>query len=313
MTVPGFQEFMLPTLRVLADGQTRPWREIADLVAGVLNLSAEQREEALPNGKLIFQNRQAWALTHLGQAGLIARPVRGSAAITAAGHATLDERPERVDMTYLYRFPTYQEFRSRRRSGSEGTEDTEDTNEPERAPVPSESDDTPEDLMAAAERENRAGVEAELLDRLRALDPTAFERLVLKVLTAMGYGGRSGAVEHTGKIGDGGIDGIIRQDPLGLDLVYLQAKRYAEGNSVGRPDIQAFVGALHGQQADRGVFITTSTYTREAQEYTRFLRERIVLIDGRELARHMVLHNVGVQDQQTFVLKRLDEDYFEAL
>ena len=156
-------------------------------------------------------------------------------------------------------------------------------------------------------------MEAELLDRLWALDPSAFERLVLKVLTAMGYGGRSGAVEHTGKIGDGGIDGIIRQDPLGLDRIDLQAKRYAEDHSVGRPAIQAFVGALHGQQADRGVFITTSTYSRDAVEYTRFLRERIVLIDGRELARLMVLNNVGVDDQQTYVLKRLDEDYFEAL
>ena len=311
MTVPGFQEFMLPTLRVLAEGETRPWREVAELVAEALGLSEDNRLEALPNGKLIYENRQAWALTHLGQAGLISRPVRGSAAITATGLAALSEQPERIDMGYLYRYPTYLEFRSRRRSRPDAEDSTETT--PETADHPDETEQTPEDLMAAAERENRAGVEAELLDRLWALDPSAFERLVLKVLTAMGYGGRSGAVEHTGKIGDGGIDGIIRQDPLGLDRVYLQAKRYAEGHSVGRPAIQAFVGALHGQQADRGVFITTSTYSREAEEYTRFLRERIVLIDGRELARLMVLNNVGVDDQQTYVLKRLDEDYFEAL
>jgi restriction system protein len=311
MTVPGFQDFMLPTLRVLSDGHTRPWREVAELVAMDLGLSEEDRAEALPNGKLVFENRQAWALTHLGQAGLIARPVRGTAAITASGQAALAERPDRISMNYLYRYPTYQDFRSRRGTRPSGGEDDAPT---ETAVSPAaDNEATPEDLMSAAEGENRAGVESELLDRLCALDPSAFERLVLDVLTGMGYGGRSGAVEHTGKIGDGGIDGIIRQDPLGLDRVYMQAKRYAEGHSVGRPAIQEFVGALHGQQADRGVFITTSTYSREAVEYTRFLRERIVLVDGHELARLMVLNNVGVQDQWTFVLKRLDEDYFDAL
>jgi len=308
VTVPGFQEFMLPTLRLLADGETRTWREVASLVADALGLSDEDRADTLPNGKLVFENRQAWALTHLGQAGLIARPVRGSAAITSAGRAALDEAPDRVDMTFLHRYPTYQEFRSRHGSRSPDGEERNDA-----ASAPSDDTATPDDLMAAAERDNRASVESELLVRLRALDPAAFERLVLDVLTGMGYGGRSGAVEHTGKIGDGGIDGIIRQDPLGLDRIYMQAKRYAQDNAVGRPAIQAFVGALHGQQADRGVFITTSTYSREAVEYTRFLRERIVLIDGRELARLMVLNNVGVQDQSTYALKRLDEDYFESL
>ena len=311
MTVPGFQDFMLPTLQVLADGRTRPWREVATSVAETFRLTDEDRAMALPNGKLVFENREAWALTHLGQAGLIARPMRGSAAITAAGQAALAEHPQRVDMNYLYRYPTYQEFRTRRHQRSD---DESGESAPDQAPMAAHDDEaTPEDLMSAAESENRASVESEVLDRLRALDPTAFERLVLNVLTGMGYGGKSGAVEHTGRIGDGGIDGIIRQDPLGLDRVYLQAKRYAADHSVGRPAIQTFVGALHGQQADRGVFITTSTYSRDAVEYTRFLRERIVLIDGRELARLMVLNNVGVQDQSTYVLKRLDEDYFEAL
>ncbi|HEX7806746.1 MAG TPA: restriction endonuclease [Cellulomonas sp.] len=311
MTTPSFQDFMLPTLRLLADGQTRPWREVAAQVADALGLTDDDRAEALPNGKLVFENRQAWALTHLGQAGLISRPVRGSAAITAAGQAALGERPDRVDMSYLQRYPAYQEFRARR--GTRSSDGDGDASTDTITPPPDDHEATPEDLMSAAERENRAGVESELLDRLRALDPTAFERLVLNVLTGMGYGGKSGAVEHTGKIGDGGIDGLIRQDPLGLDRIYMQAKRYSAENSVGRPAIQAFVGALHGQQADRGVFITTSTYSREAVEYTRFLRERIVLIDGRELARLMVLNNVGVQDQSTFVLKRMDEDYFESL
>jgi len=310
VTNPGFQDFMLPTLRLLADGQTRPWREVAAKVADALGISEEDRAEALPNGKLVFENRQAWALTHLGQAGLISRPVRGTAAITAAGQAALGEHPDHIDMSYLQRYPTYQEFRSRHGSRSSDGQGDAST---ETITTPDSREATPEDLMSSAERENRADVESELLDRLRALDPTAFERLVLNVLTGMGYGGKSGAVEHTGKIGDGGIDGLIRQDPLGLDRIYMQAKRYGADNPVGRPAIQGFVGALHGQQADRGVFITTSTYSREAVEYTRFLSERIVLIDGRELARLMVLNNVGVQVQQTFVLKRLDEDYFDQL
>ena len=148
--------------------------------------------------------------------------------------------------------------------------------------------------MDTAQRENRANVESEVLARLHTFDPGAFERLVLKVLSAMGYGGRTGAVEHTGRSGDGGIDGIIRQDPLGLDRVYLQAKRYAADNSVGRPALQAFVGALHGQQADRGVLITTSVFSKDAAQYVGYLRERIVLIDGQELAKLIVV-NVGIR------------------
>lgn len=309
MTVPGFQEFMLPTLRVLADGETHPWREAAGSVADRLGLEDADRAEALPNGKLIFENRVAWALTHLGQAGLISRPMRGYAAITAGGQAVLAEGHHRIDMAFLSRFPSYQEFRSRHRE----TTDATGVEQPKTGDVAGPSDATPEDLMASAERENRAGVEAELLDRLLSLDPSAFERLVLQVLTGLGYGGRSGAIEHTGRIGDGGIDGIIRQDPLGLERVYMQAKRYAPDNPVGRPAIQAFVGALHGQQADRGVFLTTSSYSRDAAEYVRYLHERIVLVDGHRLAALMVLNNVGVQDQQTYTLKRLDEDFFDSL
>lgn len=311
MTVPGFQEFMLPVLRVLADGETRQWRDVASRAADRLSLADGDRAQALPNGKLIFENRTAWALTHLGQAGLISRPSRGFAAITAAGQAALAEHPGRVDMAFLSRYPTYQEFRARHRADGEELGNAA-TSTPAGA-VGEPSDSTPEDLMAAAERDNRASVEAELLQRLLALEPGAFERLVLQVLTGLGYGGRSGAIEHTGRIGDGGIDGIIRQDPLGLERVYMQAKRYVPENLVGRPAIQAFVGALHGQQADRGVFITTSSYSREAAEYVRYLHERIVLVDGHRLAGLMVLNNVGVQDQQTFSLKRLDEDFFDSL
>lgn len=299
---------MLPALELLADEQPHRGRDVIQEVADRLRLSEEDRGETIPSGQPVYVNRAHWAMSHMFQAGLITRPTRGVVIITAAGREALAIKPERIDVAFLGRYPSYQEFRSRK-----GTRSTGRSYESPSEPADVGEETTPEDLMETAERENRANVESEVLARLYTLDPAAFERLVLKVLSAMGYGGRTGAVEHTGRSGDGGIDGIIRQDPLGLDRVYLQAKRYSSDNSVGRPALQAFVGALHGQQADRGVIITTSTFSRDAVEYVRLLRERIVLIDGQDLARLMVLHNVGVQNQTTYILKRMDEDYFEGL
>jgi restriction system protein len=170
---------------------------------------------------------------------------------------------------------------------------------------------TPLEAVAQAVRENNEALATELLQRVLDQDPAFLERLVLTLLSAMGYGGRAGAVEHLGRSGDGGIDGVVRQDVLGLDRVFVQAKRYGTEHGVGRPDIQAFVGALHGVQADRGVFITTSRFSAEARAYVERIPNRIVLIDGRRLAELMILHNVGAQDESTFVLKRIDEDFFE--
>ncbi|GAA1846094.1 restriction endonuclease [Microlunatus capsulatus] len=308
MTVPGFQQFMLPALQFLSDEQPHRGRDVIQEVADRLHLTEGDRDETIPSGQPVYVNRAHWAMSHMFQAGLITRPSRGVVIITESGRKALATNPGRIDVAFLGRYPSYQEFRSRKgtrtitRSGASPSE-----------PADAAEETTPEDLMETAERENRANVESEVLARLHTLDPAAFERLVLKVLSAMGYGGRTGAVEHTGRSGDGGIDGIIRQDPLGLDRVYLQAKRYSPDNSVGRPALQAFVGALHGQKADRGVIITTSTFSRDAVEYVRLLRERIVLIDGQALATLMVLHNVGVQKQSTYVLKRMDEDYFESI
>lgn len=308
MTVPGFQEFMLPILRMLSDDQPRRSADVVRAVADVLQLTEEDRGETIPSGQPVHMNRAHWAMSHMFHAGLISRPSRGIVQITRAGHEAVATRPERIDVAFLAGYPSYQEFRTRKGSRTPSANDAPSTSR-----IDADGETTPEDLMETAERENRANVESEVLARLHTLEPGAFERLVLKVLSAMGYGGRTGAVDHTGRSGDGGIDGIIRQDPLGLDRVYLQAKRYASENSVGRPALQAFVGALHGQQADRGVLITTSTFSKDAAEYVRFLRERIVLIDGPQLAHLMVLHNVGVQDQSTYILKRMDEDYFETI
>lgn len=172
---------------------------------------------------------------------------------------------------------------------------------------------TPREQLVNAVEEANAAVAAELLERIRERDPAFLEQMVLRLLTAMGYGGRAGAAEHLGRSGDQGLDGVIRQDALGLDRVYVQAKRYGADHSVGRPEIQAFVGALHGAQADRGVFIATSRFTADAREYAERVPARIVLIDGIRLTELMVLHNVGVQEEETFVLKRVDEDFFDAL
>ncbi|MBM7860750.1 restriction system protein [Lentzea nigeriaca] len=242
-----------------------------------------------------------WAITHLVQAGVLTRPQRGHVQINDRGHTLLAENPKRVDGKVLSQFEEYRDFLSRSR------EKTTSSN----GSGPVESAETPLEAIADAVRASNEALAAEVLQRVLDQPPVFLERLVLRLLTAMGYGGRAGAAEHWGKSGDGGIDGVVRQDVLGLDRVYVQAKRYAADHPVGRPDIQAFVGALHGQQADRGVFITTSRFSADARSYVERIPNRIVLIDGRRLAELMILHNVGVQDESTFVLKRVDEDFFE--
>jgi len=321
MTVPDYESFMRPMLALLADGRTWAVRDITSALGEYFDLTEADKALLLPSGKSrLVNNRIGWANTYLAQAGMIERPARATARITDAGRAVLAANPDRVDRRVLEKFDAFQDFMGRSRDEAQDrTFVGPPASAPESlSPVPvlerSAPDTTdPQELLERATAENAALISGQLLDRLLSIDPVAFERLVLHVLTGLGYGGRSGAVEQTGRTGDGGIDGIIRQDPLGLDRVYMQAKRYASENVVGRPALQAFVGALHGQQADRGVFITTSAFSREAVEYVRYLRERIILVDGRRLADLMVLNNVGVQDEQTFTLKRLDEDFFESL
>lgn len=235
-----------------------------------------------------------------------------SAHTTASGHVQITDRgkevlaakPDRVDIQLLSRFEEYREFRMRTRAGSgEQAADAVDSQDG--------GHDTPLEVIVEAVRESNEALAIDVLQRVLDQKPVFLEQLVLDLLTAMGYGGRAGAAEHWGRSGDGGIDGVVRQDVLGLDRVYVQAKRYAADHAVGRPDIQGFVGALHGQQADRGVFITTSRFSAEARSYVERIPNRIVLIDGRRLAELMILHNVGVQDESTFVLKRIDEDFFD--
>lgn len=304
--IPDFQSLMRPMLEILSDGSVRRMRDLVDAMSDRFDLTQEEREALLPSGRdRRIYNRCAWAITHLFQAGLLERPARGQVTISRAGREVLLAHPDRIDMSVLRGFQSYREFRSRS-STRELSNDGPVTVAPETEAA------SPQDLLSQAVTENRAAVEGELLKRALALTPTEFERLVVRFLERMGYG-RSGAVEHSGRSGDAGIDGIISQDPLGLDRIYLQAKRYAPDQSVQRPAIQGFVGALMGAQGDRGVFITTSSFSAGARTEAERVNARIELIDGARLAELMLRHGVGVQAEVTVTLHQLDEDFFESL
>lgn len=302
--IPDFQTLMRPVLEHLADGEPRRSRAVKDAMAAAFDLSEEEQAELLPSGRQrTIDNRVGWALTYLSQAGLVERPQRGVVRITELGREALEANPERIDMKVLERYPAYVEFRERTREKQTAAE----------AAVPAaESSATPQDLLEQAVRENRALIENELLQRALALPSIGFEDLVMKLLERMGYG-HSGRVERTSATGDAGIDGIISQDPLGLDRIYVQAKRYETDKVIHRPTIQAFVGALMGAQGDRGVFITTSSFSSGARQEAERVAFRIELIDGARLAQLMLRHSVGVQPETTVTLYQVDEDFFEAL
>lgn len=306
--IPDFQTLMRPTLEILADGQVHRNREILQALSERFELTSEQRNELLPSGKQrTMDNRVGWTLTYLAQAGLAERPRRGHYRITDEGQRALAANPVRIDMSVLEQYPKYIAFKERTRTPeSQGAEDS-------RAKVEEFEADaaTPAELIDKAVRANRAVVEGEILERALGLDPTGFEDLVIHLLGAMGYG-RSGSLERTSASGDAGVDGIISQDPLGLDRIYLQAKRYAVDRPIDRPKIHEFAGALLGKQGDRGVFITTSSFTRGARDEADRIHARIELIDGQRLAKLLVAYEVGVQEDSVAKLYRLDDDFFEA-
>jgi restriction system protein len=291
---------MAPALHALADGQEHSVPHLREAISSRFRLTEEDLRATIPSGGLLFANRLHWAITYLYHAGLVARPRRGVVQITQRGREVLAKHPDRVDVGVLSQFEEFIEFRTPSRRGGQ----------PE-STGPDITETTPRETVSAAVEEANAAVAVEVLDRVRGREPAFLEHLVLDVLTAMGYGGAAGAAEHLGRSGDQGLDGVIRQDALGLDRIYVQAKRYGQDQSVGRPEIQAFVGALQGTQAGRGIFITTSRFTTEAIAYAERVPARVVLIDGRMLADLMVKHNIGVQDQETYVIKRIDEDFFE--
>jgi restriction system protein len=306
MAVPDFQSLMRPCLTVHQDRQPHTSADLRDRLAAEMHVSAEERAIMIPSGRaLLFSNRVAWAVTHLAQAGLLDRPARGVTQITDRGIEVLSQHPQRIDIKVLRQFPEYQEFRTRtkQRKG----QSTGDTSTLDRT---SHEDLSPREAIEDVIDSAHSAVAADLLARVLKQSPAFLEQLVLRLLVKMGYGGLETPTEHLGAPGDAGLDGLIRLDPLGLDVVYVQAKRYTDRH-VGRPDIQAFVGALHGAQASRGIFITTSRFSANARDYADRVNARLVLIDGLELAALMIEHDCGVIVEESFVLKQVDENFFE--
>lgn len=302
MGLPSYDVFMLPVLRALADGHDHDIRELRERLAGEFDLTELDRRELLPSGKQpVFDSRVGWAKTYLEKAGLLATVRRGCYRITEAGRSVLAKNPERIDKAYLLQFDSFRAFATRA---------TDDEHAPvEAAEEKSARGMTPEEALERAHKEIRAKVETELLDAVGKASPRFFEKLVVELLVKMGYGGTlEDAGRALGRSHDGGIDGIIKEDHLGLDAIYVQAKRWQ--NNVGRPDVQAFAGSLEGERARKGVFITTSSYSTEARDYVKRIEKKIVLIDGRQLASLMVDFGIGVNTVSTYEIKRVDTDYF---
>lgn len=311
MPIPDYQTLMLPLLRLAADGEEHRFRDVVEELATEFQLTDEERNALLPSGTApLFDNRVGWARTYLKQAGAIESRKRGYFSITERGKKLLAEKPSQINNATLKQYPEFVAFMLRK------SEQTSASPSPTLTPgvqsvEPESNDSTPEELLVQAYQRLRNSLEKELLDQVKSSTPAFFERLVIDLLVAMGYGGsRQDAGRAIGRTGDGGIDGIIKEDKLGLDLIFVQAKRW-EG-TVGRPEIQKFAGALQGQRATKGVFITTSDFSREAEDFASVISSKIILVSGEELARLMVDHNVGVSPVSRYELKKIDSDYFEG-
>ncbi|MDT3673345.1 restriction endonuclease [Microcystis wesenbergii] len=304
MPIPDFQSIMLPLLKILADGKVYKYREILEALVREFQVTEAERKEMLPSGQQeIFANRVGWAKTYLKKAGLIDSPQRATFVISEKGKEILSQNPAGIDTKFLRQFPEFKEFNRVNKQNETITLESNLST--------SDQEQNPEELLENSYQEIRQALATDLLFILRKLSPDAFEKLVVKLLVKMGYGGSiRDAGKAVGKSGDQGIDGIIKEDRLGLDIIYIQAKRWADNNAVGRPEIQKFVGALAGQGAKKGIFITTYYFTKEALEYAPRNEIKIVLIDGEELGQLMIDYNLGVSTQKIYEIKRIDHDYF---
>lgn len=308
MALPGFQDLMLPMLRLASDGNEHSYAEAMDVLAKEMNISESEQAELLPSGgKTKLYNRVAWASTTLVKSLLFERTARGRFKIAARGLEVLEEEPMRVDNAYLERFSEFLEFKSKKPLKDDGGSSIRfDEVQSGNLHV------TPEESMDSAYIELRETLADELIEKVQAGTPKFFEQLVVDLLVAMGYGGSHGdRARVVGRSGDGGIDGVIPEDRLGLDMVYIQAKKWQ--GSVGPDEIRKFVGSLGEQRANKGVFITSGTFTLGARHAAERAHLRVVLIDGNELAQLMIDHGIGVTAQRTYVLKKLDGDYFEGI
>ncbi len=303
MPIPDYQTLMLPLLKIAGDGKVHTKRDAVNELAIQFGVSEAERKELLPSGKQqVFDNRVGWARTYLKMAMLIRYVQRGQFQITERGQAVLAKNPPRIDVAYLRQFPEFVEFQKPLRPAAAEENDHV---------VSAAETDSPDDLMATGYLNRRRQIEQDVLAKVKSCSPEFFERLVVKLLTAMGYGGSlADAGKAIGKSGDGGVDGVIKEDKLGLEQIYIQAKRW-DSTSVGRPEIQKFVGVLHGKRARKGIFLTTSAFTKDAHEYASSLETKVILIDGQQLAELMFDHEVGVSTESTYVVKRIDNDFFD--
>jgi len=292
---------MLPLLQLTADNQEHSLREAVDILAQQFKLTKEELAELLPNGrKTRFYDRVGWASTYLRKAGLLSSSARGQFRITQRGLDALKQKPNKIGVNFLEQYEEFIQFRTRRDKEDKNTDGDLETQ-------------TPEEVMDDAYQTWRKSLADEILDNIKVCSPSFFEGLVVDVLVKMGYGGtRQDAGKAIGKSGDEGIDGIINEDRLGLDVIYIQAKKWDKGTPIGRPEIQKFAGALQGQRAKKGIFITTSTFTREAYDFASKIDSKIILIDGDQLSQLMIDYNVGCNLFASYELKRVDSDYFET-
>jgi len=307
MAIPDYETLMLPVLKVAGDGQEHRIGDVVNQLARDFGLTEEEQQQILPSGKqATFANRVGWAKTYLVQAGLLEATKRAHFKITERGKKALAGNPSRIDGEYLSQFAEFVQFKERgREPGAEVITSLGDR------PTVTLQSVTPDELLRNTVKHIETALRKELLDRILAAPPAFFEGLIVALLLAMGYGGsREEAGKIVGRSGDGGIDGVIDQDALGLDRVYVQAKRYVVDNAVSEPEIRAFSGSLGAAKANKGVFVTTSYFTQPAQSFAERHPFKIVLIDGERLAALMIRHNVGVRIDETLYLKKMDEDFF---
>ncbi len=307
MPVPGYQEFMLPILKIAGDGQEHTVAEVVETLAQKMEISEDDRDALLPSGKQTrLHNRVGWAITYLRKSLLLEKVARGRFRIAPRGLEVLKQNPANIDDAFLSQFEEFLAFKVKGAKGSWETRKSDD-----RGSIDN-SDITPDERLDEAYKELRETLADDLLERVRSCSHKFFEHLVVDLLKAMGYGGTEAArAQVVGRSGDGGIDGVIPEDRLGLDMVYVQAKQWE--NSVGPDEIRKFVGSLGEQKAHKGVFITSGSFTSGARQAAERANAKVVLIDGEQLAELMIDHGVGVADHKSYIVKKLDSDYFEGV
>ena len=303
MAIPTYEECMLPLMKIAEDGEEHLFKEAIDILINQFNLTDKEKQELLPSGSaFVINNRIGWARTYLTKAGLLLKTRRGHFRISEEGKKFLQKNPECINTKMLKEYDSFNEFQATKETNN---------NESTQTSHNIEQSITPHELLESGYLSIKNELVDELLSTIKNISPSKFEKLVVDLLVKMGYGGSiKEAATVVGKSGDEGIDGIIKEDKLGLDVIYIQAKKWDEG-TVGRPEIQKFAGALLGKKAKKGIFITTSTFTNEAKKYVTDIDAKIILLDGKQLTELMIENDLGVSTQDIYTIKRIDSDYFE--